>query len=57
MPFYYVQDVYHKNQLGTLEQRQMIPGANIISGKAILAKVNRAGRPEPSAVDLGGEVP
>ena len=22
MPFYYVQDVYHKNQLGTLDKRQ-----------------------------------
>ena len=39
MLFYYVQDVYQKNQLQTrLDKRQ-----NIISGKASVASVNRAG--------------
>ena len=40
MSFYYVQDVYHKNQLATLDKRQMIPEANIISGKASVVSVN-----------------
>ena len=46
MPFYYVQDVYHKNQLGILEKKQMIPGENIISRKASVASINRVGRSE-----------
>ena len=48
MSFYYVQDVYHKNQLGTLEKKtEMIPGAKIISRKASVASVNRARESEP----------
>ena len=47
MPFYYVQDVYHKNQLGILEKKtEMIPGENIISRKASVASINRAGESE-----------
>ena len=46
MPFYCVQDVYHKNQLETLDKRQMIPGANITSGKPSAASANRAGGSE-----------
>ena len=41
MPFYYVQDVCQKNQLGTiLDKRHMIPGAKIISRKVGMAIVN-----------------
>ena len=49
MPFY-VQDVYHKNQPGILDKRQMIPGANIISEKASVASVSRVGGSEPLSV-------
>ena len=45
MLFYYAQDVYQKNQLGTrlYEKTDMIPGVNIISGKGRTASVNGAG--------------
>ena len=43
MPFYYVQDIYHKSQLGALDKRHMIPGVNIISGRASVASISRAG--------------
>ena len=45
MSFYYAQDVYQKNQLGTrlYEKTDMIPGVNIISGKGSTASVNGAG--------------
>ena len=44
MPFYYVQEVYQENQLGTrLNKRHIIPAVNIIRGKPIVASVNRAG--------------
>ena len=49
MPFYYVQDVYHKNHLGTIDKR-----ANIISGKASVARFNRVGGSEPLSRGLGG---
>ena len=39
----------------------MIPGVNVISGKASVANVNRAGKPggalSPSARDFGGGAP
>ena len=54
MPFYYVQDVYHKNQLGALDKRQMIPGANIISGKASAGSVIRGGGSEPLSKGFRG---
>ena len=49
MLFYYVQDVCHKNQQGILDRKktEMIPGVNIISGKASVASVNRARGSEP----------
>ena len=45
MLFYYAQDVYQKNQLGTrlYEKTDMIPGVNIISGKGSTVSVNGAG--------------
>ena len=40
--FYYVQDVYQKNQLGPREdKRHIIPKVNIISRKAGVVSVNR----------------
>ena len=45
MSFYYAQEVYQKNQLGTrLDKRpDIIPGVNIINRKASVAIINRAG--------------
>ena len=45
MSFYYVQDVYQKNLLGTrLDKRaDVIPRKKIISRKASIASVKRAG--------------
>ena len=62
MTFLCIQDAYKKTQLGTLEKKiEMIPGANIISRKASLASVNRAGGEggslSPSAGHLGGGAP
>ena len=47
MPFYYVQDAYHKNQLGTC----------IISGKGNVASVNKAGGSEPLRRGFRGQSP
>ena len=60
-PFYYVHDVYQKNQLETrLYEKQVIPGVNIISGKASVASIIEAGGGgalSPSAEVLGGRAP
>ena len=57
--FYYVQDVYQKNQLGTrLGKKHIIPGVNIICGKASLAGIKGAGGTlSPSAGNLGSGSP
>ena len=44
MPFYDVQDVYQKNQLGTrLDKTEMMPGVTIISQKASISSIYEAG--------------
>ena len=41
--FYYIQDVYQKNQLGTRLKIDIIPGLNIITRKPAIANINGAG--------------
>ena len=62
MLFYYIWDVYQKNQLGArLDKRQLIPGVNIISRKVSIANINGAmwsgGQPESLSRGFRGVPP